>query len=50
MEKIKMMFQGEDRQALQTLLDNNTVTAEEQCTTSKALKSIQTSIKDEENY
>ena len=48
--QIKMIFQGNDRQALQTLLDNNTVTAEDQCTPSKALKAIQTTIKDEEHY
>ena len=34
-----MMFDGEDRQALQTLIDSNTITAEDQCTPSKALKS-----------
>ena len=48
--QIKMMFQGEDGQALQTLLDNNTITPEDQHTPSKALKAIQTTIKDEEHY
>ena len=37
--QIKMMFQGEDRQALQTPLDNNTVTAEDQCTQIQSTKS-----------
>ena len=31
-KQIKMMFTGEDRQALQTLIDNNTITQEDQCT------------------
>ena len=30
--QIKMMFQGEDRQALQSLIDNNTITPEDQKT------------------
>ena len=47
---IKMMFTGEDRQALQTLIDNNTNTQEDQCTPIKALKAIQTTIKEEEHY
>ena len=44
------MFTGEDRQALQTLIDNNTITAADQCTPIQALKAIQTAIKDEEHY
>ena len=48
--QIKMMFAGEDRQALQTLIDNNTITAADQCTLIQALKAIQTAIKDEEHY
>ena len=29
-KQIKMMFTGEDRQALQTLIENNTITQEDQ--------------------
>ena len=47
---IKMMFTGEDRQALQTLINNNTITQEDQCTPIQALKAIQTTIKEEEHY
>ena len=47
---IKMMFTGEDRQALQTMIDNNTITPADQCTPIQALKAIQTTIKDEEHY
>ena len=49
-KQIKMMFQGEDRQTLQTLIDNNTITAADQQTPTKALKAIQSSIKDEEHF
>ena len=49
-KQIKMMFTGEDRQELQTLIDNNTITQEDQCTPIRALKAIQTSIKEEEHY
>ena len=49
-KQIKMMFTGEDRQALQTLIDNNTITATDQCTPTLALKAIQTAIKDGEHY
>ena len=49
-KQIKMMFTGEDRQALQTLIDNNTITQEDQCTPIQALKAIQTTIKEEEHY
>ena len=45
-----MMFTGEDRQALQTLIDNNTITPEDQLTPSCTLKAIQTTIKEEEHY
>ena len=45
-----MMFTGEDRQALQTLIDNNMITPEDQLTPSHALKAIQTTIKEEEHY
>ena len=49
-KQIKMMFMGEDRQALQTMIDNNTITQQDQSTPIKALKVIQTTIKDEEHY
>ena len=48
--QINMMFQGEDRQALQTLIDNNTITPEDQLTPTHALKAIQSCIKDEEHF
>ena len=49
-KKIKMMFTGNDRQALQTLIDNNTITPEDQLTPAHALKSIHTTIKEEEYF
>ena len=49
-KQIKMMFAGEDRQALQTMIDNNTITAEHQLTSIHALKAIQISINDEKHY
>ena len=39
--QIKIMFQSEDRQALQTLNDNNTIIPEDQLTPTGALKAIQ---------
>ena len=44
------MFQGEDRQALQLLLENNAITSEDQLTPSHTLNTIQTSIKEEEHF
>ena len=44
------MFQGEDRQTLQTMIDNDTITQEDQQTPTKALKGIQSCIKDEEHF
>ena len=49
-KQIKMMFTGDVRQALQTLIDNNTIIPEDQLTPSHALKAIQTTIKEEEHY
>ena len=49
-KQIKMMFQGEDRQALQSLIDNNTITPEDQKTPKCALKAIQSCIKEEEHF
>ena len=48
-KQIKMMFTGEERQELQTMIDNNTIT-QDQCTPVQALKAIQTTTKDEEHY
>ena len=45
-----MMFTGDDIQALQTLIDNNTIISEDQLTPSLALKAIQTTVKEEEHY
>ena len=42
-----MMFQGEDKQALQTPTDNNTITPEDQLTPTHALMAIKSCIKDE---
>ena len=49
-KQIKMMFQGEDRQALQSLIDNNTITPEDQKTPLCALKAVQSCIKEEEHF
>ena len=46
----RWMFQGDDRQTLQTMINNNTITAEDQKTPTKALKAIQSYIKDEEHF
>ena len=45
-----MMFQGEDRQALQNLIDTNIITPEDQLTPTSALKAIQTTIKEDEHF
>ena len=44
------MFEGEDCQALQTLIDNNTVTPEAQQTPVQALKAIQSVIKEDVHF
>ena len=49
-KQIKMMFQGDDRQTLQTMIDNNTTTPEDQQTPTRALKAIQSCIKDKEHF
>ena len=49
-KQIKMMFKGEDQQALQTLIDNNTISPEDQLTPVSALKAMQTCIKDKEHF
>ena len=48
--QIKLMFKGEDRYALQTLIDNDTITEADQCTPTCALKAIQTALKEGEHY
>ena len=46
-----MMFQGEDMQALQTLLENNTITPEDQLTPSHALNmQYKHQLKEEEHF
>ena len=46
-----MMFHGEDRQALQILINNNTITPEDQHTPTCALNAIQLSIiKEQEHF
>ena len=45
-----MMFKGEDRQALQTPINNNTISPEDQLTPVSALKAIQSCIKYEEHF
>ena len=41
-----MMFEGDDHQALQTLIDNNTISTEVQHIPSLALNAIQSVIKE----
>ena len=48
--QIKMMFKGEDCQALQTLIDHNTVTPEDQQTPVQALKALKSVIKDDVHF
>ena len=48
--QIKMMFKDEDRLALQTLIDNQTITPAAQQTPSLALKAIQSVIKEDVHY
>ena len=49
-EQITTMFTGENRQILQTLIDNNIITAADQRTPILALKAIQLAIKDGKHY
>ena len=48
--RIKIMFQDEDREALQALLDNNTITPEDQLTLTHVLNAIQTTVKEDEHF
>ena len=45
-----MMYRGEDRQALQTLIDNGTITLKIQQTPKLILHAIQTTIKEDEHF
>ena len=49
-KQTKMMFTREDRQALQTMIDNNTITPEGHSSPIHALKLIQTTVRDGEHY
>ena len=49
-KQIKLMFEGEDRQALQTLIDNDTMTPEHMKTPKAAPDVIVTTIKSEEYF
>ena len=49
-EQITTMFTGENRQILQNLIDNNTITATDQRTPILVLKAIQSAIKDGKHY
>ena len=48
-KQLKLMFEVEDRQALQTLIDNSTITSEDMKTPRAALDAIATTIKSEEH-
>ena len=48
--QIRMMFEGDDCQALQTLIDNNTISTEVQHTPSLALNAIQSMIKQDVHF
>ena len=45
-----MMFQDDDRQTLQDLIDNNTITAEDQLTPTSAHQAIQRTLKEDEHF
>ena len=44
------MFQGDDRQTLQDLIDNNTINAKDQLTPTIALNTIQRTLKEDEHF
>ena len=46
----QMMFQGDDRQVLQNLIDNNIITPEDQVTPTSAPKAIQSTLKEDEHF
>ena len=45
-----MMFEGDDHQAIQTLINNNTISVEAQYIPTLALNAIQTVIKDDIHF
>ena len=49
-QQVKMMFESEDCKALQTLIDNNTVSSEAQRTPALALKAIQSVLKEDVHF
>ena len=49
-KQLKLMFEGEDRQALQTLINNSTITSEDMKTPKAALDAIAATIKLEEHF
>ena len=49
-KQLKLMFEGEDRKALQSLIDSGVVTAEHMLTPKAALDAIATTIKSEEHF
>ena len=48
--QIRMMFEYDDHQALQTLLDNNTIIPEDQHTPIRALNTMKTIIKEDKHF
>ena len=49
--QIKMMFQDDDnRQTLQDLIDNNSITAEDQLTPTSTLQAIQRTLKEDKHF
>ena len=49
-KQIKLMFEGDDRKALQSLIDSGVVTPEHMLTPKAALDAIRTTIKSEEHF
>ena len=49
-KQLKLMFEGEDRQTLQALIDNSTITSEDMKTPRATLDATVTTIKSEEYF
>ena len=49
-KQLKIMFEGKDRQTIQSLIDNGTITAEHQKMPQEALDAISTTIKAEDHF
>ena len=49
-KQLKMMFEGEDQQALQTLVYNRTITPDHHKTPIRVLNTIQTTTKEKEHF